>query len=161
MGVTMIPVEERKNQLDFLTEDPNKYLITYLQLLDDPDGMKYQATNGPYWYYSEKYDEWLKIDDKDKFDGASGTVDIHSNCWGFHDIICKFACWLSGNKCSNWQASHVIYDILKREAEYYKTHGRNRLGLKRKLESWFWFAFTFAFGGQKIKKENGWFRVKK
>ena len=150
---------ERKNQFDLLTEDPNNYLIKYHHLLDDPGGMKYETIDGPYWYYSERYKEWLLVELGDKFDGASGTVDIHSNSWFFHDIVCNDACWFSGKKVSNWMASHVICDILNREAVYYRKHKKWKLYIKRKLEAPFWGLFTFLFGGQKIKRENGWFFI--
>ena len=150
---------ERKNQMDYLTEDPDEYLIRYRHLLADPR-FKYQSL-GEYWYYSKRYKKWLHIKDGYKTDGATGpgVVDIHSNCHWWHDVCCDDGCWEDGTKMSNWQASTVLGDILWAEAAYYRRKGQNGLYLKRKLESVFWWVATFCGGGGEARK-NGMFKVR-
>lgn len=85
--------------------------------------------NGKVWYRllesiiytSHRFNETCTVPERDESDGASGpAVDIFSKSWWVHDRLKKVKKWDSGNKCSNWQASWVIYDILMKENRWFR-----------------------------------------
>lgn len=81
-------------------------------------------------------------------DGATGAKDISgdhpvfnietgedeekSRGWLVHDGLKEDKTWDDGTKCSNWQASWVIKDILKAEGRWFR--------------DFWWFAGTLAWG---------------
>ncbi len=94
-------------------------------------------------YYSKRYNNWLEITVDDKpYDGATGAFDIDSFGWLFHDVMCRDGCFTNGAKCSNWQASQVLSDILKSEGRW--------------VRSKTWPIATWLFGGGRARK-NGLF----
>jgi len=94
-------------------------------------------------YFSKRYQKRVDIKITDKpYDGASGAKDINSFGWLFHDVLCRDGCFADGTKCTNWQASQVLSDILKSEGRWFRS------------KSWLWA--TWLFGGGKARK-NGMF----
>ena len=93
-------------------------------------------------YYSTRYNQWITIKKGDKSDGATSAPDINSFCWLIHDDLCNFGVFEDGTKCTNWQASMVLSDLLSEEDKY--------------IRSKTWFVATWLFGGGKARK-NGIF----
>lgn len=92
-------------------------------------------------YFSKRYQKRVEIKTTDKpYDGATGAMDIDSFGWLFHDVLCRDGCFSNGSKCTNWQASQVLSDILKSEDRWFRS------------KSWLWA--TWLFGGGKARK-NG------
>ena len=69
-------------------------------------------------YYSKRYDKWVTVPFDELSDGASGAFDIKSRSWKIHDVLKKYQIWDDGTKCTNHQASYVVYDVLKEEGRY-------------------------------------------
>ena len=78
-------------------------------------------------------------------DGATGAFDILSIVWWVHDKICIRGTWESGRKIINFEASTVVFDILKAEG--------------RTIRNFWWFLVTFFGGGGEARK-NGMFTLK-
>lgn len=97
--------------------------------------------------YMTRYGKSISITKAEKYrsDGATGAYDINSRSWWFHDYICDFGVFDDGSKCSNWQASVIIKDVLLLEDKWFRAHT--------------WFVMTFLFGGGKAR-ENGMFSTK-
>lgn len=93
-------------------------------------------------YYSKRYDKWITVKTGDKSDGATSAPDIDSWCWLVHDDLCKFGVFEDGSKCTNWQASMILSDILREEGRWFR--------------SLTWFTATWFFGGGKAR-DNGMF----
>lgn len=93
-------------------------------------------------YWSKRYKKRITIKKGDKSDGATSAPDIDSFCWLIHDDLCNFGVFEDGTKCSNWQASKILSDIMREEGRW--------------LRSLTWFAATWLFGGGKAR-ENGMF----
>lgn len=93
-------------------------------------------------YKSKRYDKWITIKKGDKSDGATSAPDIDSWCWLIHDDLCNFGVFEDGSKCTNWQASKILSDILSAEGRWFR--------------SLTWFAATWLIGGGKARK-NGMF----
>jgi len=55
------------------------------------------------------------------YDGATGAMDIDSFGWLFHDVLKRDKCFWDGSKCTNWQASQVLSDILKSEGRWFRS----------------------------------------
>ncbi len=92
-------------------------------------------------YYSKRYHKRVQIRVTDKpYDGATGAFDIDSFGWLFHDVLCREGTFADGTKCTNWQASQVLQDILKSEGYWFRARS--------------WFVATWLFGGGKARK-NG------
>ena len=98
-------------------------------------------------YHSPRYNRYITVPKGYPSDGATFAVDIYSDAWWVHDLMCDRGTWDDGAPCTNLQASRVLSDILKSE--------------KRRFRSVYWFWCTLAFGGTKLKKKNGWFKLKK
>lgn len=94
-------------------------------------------------YFSKRYQKRVDILTTDKpYDGATGAMDIDSFGWLFHDVLCRDGCFSDGTKCTNWQASKVLSDILSDEGRWFRSKS--------------WFVATWLFGGGKARK-NGIF----
>ena len=94
-------------------------------------------------YYSKRYDKKVTIKPSDMpYDGATGAMDINSFGWLFHDVLCRDGRFDDGSKCTNWQASKVLSDILESEGRWFR--GKS------------WFIATWLFGGGKARR-NGMF----
>tara|TARA_R100000306_G_scaffold20824_1_gene24733 strand:+ start:4367 stop:4708 length:342 start_codon:yes stop_codon:yes gene_type:complete len=98
-------------------------------------------------YYSRRYNRSVTVPEGYPSDGATFAVDIYSDAWWVHDLLCDRGTWNNGTPCTNIQASWVLSDILNRE--------------KRVFRAVYWFWGTLFFGGKKLRKENGLFRLKK
>ena len=91
-------------------------------------------------YYSKRYDKLISLSKGYKSDGATFARDIKSLSWWIHDFVCDFGRFDDGSICTNWQASFILYDILKSE-------GRN-------VRAFTWGVFTWLFGGGEARN-NG------
>jgi len=95
--------------------------------------------NTPITYYSPRYKKTITVKPK-IYDGATGAIDINSASWWVHDQLCNTGKFDDGTKCSNWQASQVLQDILKDEGRWARAS--------------YWFWSTWFFGGGEARK-NG------
>ncbi len=115
------------------------------ELIPDPNGgadFKFKPLNA-YTYESTTYvDKFCTINLDDYSDGASGAFDIESLGWWVHDQLCKRCKWDDGTPITNWEASTVLYDILKSEGRWCRAR--------------YWRYSTFLLGGKEIKKQVGW-----
>lgn len=93
-------------------------------------------------YFSVRYGKWIGAEKGDRSDGATFAKDIDSFGWIFHDELCNDGTFEDGTVCVNWQASHVLTDIMQVEGYWFRTR------------SWFWA--TWLSGGGKAR-ENGMF----
>ena len=94
-------------------------------------------------YHSKRYNKNITIKPSDMpYDGATGAKDINSFGWLFHDVLCRDGRFDDGSKCTNWQASKVLSDILESEGRWFR--GKS------------WFIATWLFGGGKARR-NGIF----
>lgn len=96
--------------------------------------------NCPYTinYYSERYGKSVTVTKGYPSDGATGALDIWSEGWWVHDVLCDRGTWDDGTPCTNWQASTILSDILKAEG--------------RKYRAIYWKYMTFLFGGGKCRQ---------
>jgi hypothetical protein len=83
-------------------------------------------------YYSNRYDKYITLPEGMYSDGATFAEDIVSLAPWVHDRLRGIFQWDDGSKCSNWQASNVLRDILLSEKRYIRC---NR-----------WFIATLIFG---------------
>lgn len=97
-------------------------------------------------YYSKRYDKKVSLKKGMFSDGATGAFDIFSRSWWVHDELCNTGKWADGTRCTNWQASTVLGDILFSEW--------------RLPRSVYWWIATFFKGGGKAR-ENGMILLKK
>ncbi len=95
-------------------------------------GDGYEATAAA-TYYSPRYNRSITVPEGFYSDGATWAPDIDSDAWWFHDVLCRYGKWDDGTACSRWQASTVLYDIMRRDGF-------------RWLAPW-WWAATYLFGG--------------
>ena len=98
-------------------------------------------------YLSPRYGKRVFVAKGTPSDGATdaGPVsvpDINSRGWWVHDELCKNGVWYDGSKCTNWQASRVLSDILAEEGFWFRARS--------------WFVGTWLFGGGKAR-DNGMF----
>ena len=96
-------------------------------------------------YYSYKYSRCVTVPYRFPSDGATGALDISSKGWWVHDVLCATGTFDDKTKCSNWQASMILRDILNSEGRWFRKYS--------------WFIMTFLFGGGKCR-ENGMFKVR-
>lgn len=77
-----------------------------------------------FWYYSERFDEWIHLEQGMFSDGASGAYDIHSASWWVHDKLTMYdQCYfLSGDSVSNYEASMILKDILSEEGRTFRSY---------------------------------------
>lgn len=71
-------------------------------------------------YYSPRYKKYATVPEGYRSDGSTGGEDIVSEAWWVHDILCDRGAWDDKTKCSNRQASLVLYDILKSEGRWFR-----------------------------------------
>jgi hypothetical protein len=97
-------------------------------------------------YFSERYQKTVTVPYGYWSDGATGATDLSgdhpcmrgpdkiytSQAWWVHDILKEFGVWDDGSVCSNWQASWVLKDILKKEG--------------RRVRDFWWFLATLVWG---------------
>jgi len=93
-------------------------------------------------YYSPRYQKTATVPQGYPSDGATGGVDIWSEAWWVHDLLCDRGTWDDGTPCTNWQASRVIGDILRSEGRRWRAVG------------WRWA--TWVFGGGKCRANGMW-----
>jgi hypothetical protein len=66
-------------------------------------------------HYSHRYNRYVTVPKDYESDGATYAVDIDSLGWWVHDWLKDKKVFDDGTRCSNWQASRVLSDILKAE----------------------------------------------
>lgn len=91
-----------------------------------------------YRYFSKRYSKWITVPKGFFSDGATYAPDIDSRAWGIHDVLCRYGSFDDKSKCTNWQASSVLYDILKEDGYVFRA-------------PW-WRAATYLFGGGAARK---------
>ena len=94
--------------------------------------------------YKSRYDKLVIVKRGARSDGATGAYDLNSKSWWIHDQLCETGTFADGTLCTNWQASTIIYDVLRSEGKWFRART--------------WFIATLAFGGGKARK-NGIFRI--
>ena len=110
-------------------------------LEDNLRGFKYELKR-TVTYYSKRYGHHVTAYKGERFDGATGAIDIDSYGWIIHDVLCRDGCFEDGTPCTNLQASMVLHDILAAEGRWFRKY------------TWFWA--TWLFGGGKAR-DNGMF----
>lgn len=107
-----------------------------------PVGDGYEVLT-PYVYYSARYNRSVTVDAKMYSDGATMARDLeNTDAWLVHDNLCRYGIWDDGSRISNWQASVVLSDILRRDGYT--------------LEAVTWLVATFLFGGGAARKNGLW-----
>jgi len=89
-------------------------------------------------YWSERYQKFKTVRFGYPSDGASGpAMDIYTDGWWVHDPLCDppprdewplcaigfwetDGYWDDGTKCTRWQASMVLHDILTQEGRWFR-----------------------------------------
>ena len=89
-------------------------------------------------YHSSRYGKDVTVPKEYPSDGATGAVDVWSESWWVHDVLCDRGTWDDETPCKNWEASTVLSDSLRAEG--------------RKFRAVYWRYFTFLFGGGKCRK---------
>lgn len=101
----------------------------------------YYKVHTEYSYYSKRYDAMIVCPVGMSSDGATGALDINSFAWLVHDRLCDTGMFdHPTRKCTNWQASAVCSDVLKRDGNY--------------MRSFTWRVATFLFGGGKARDNS-------
>lgn len=96
----------------------------------------------PFSYYSKRYNKIIRCRMHMRSDGATGARDIKTMGWWVHDQLCDTGLFEDGTKCTNIQASTILYDILRSEGYWFRART--------------WFISTLALGGGKARR-NGIF----
>lgn len=104
---------------------------------------KYELAE-PLVYFSPRYGKFVTAAEGMISDGATGALDIYSASWLIHDRLCNDCHWDDGKPLTNWQASHVIGDILAAEGHWFRAR------------TWAWS--TWLFGCSKCR-DNGMFTL--
>jgi hypothetical protein len=117
--------------------DPERNLIAC------PEDHKWRLDT-TFMYHSDRYNEDIWCTAGETSDGATGAFDIESIGWWVHDIICQFGVWHSGRRIVNFEASTVLFDILRSEG--------------RSVRDFWWFLTTFLGGGGEARV-NGMFTL--
>jgi len=89
-------------------------------------------------YYSKRYKKHITVPYGYPSDGATGAIDIDSNGWWVHDVLCDKGVFDDGTPCTNWQASTILSDILREEGRW--------------VRAIYWWPFTYLFGGGECRK---------
>jgi len=95
-----------------------------------------------YTYFSKRYSKYVYLVAGFKSDGATDAIDIPSAGWWVHDKLCDTGKWADGTKCTNWQASSVLSDILASEGRWIRSKS--------------WLISTWLFGGGEARKNGMW-----
>ncbi|MCK4499523.1 hypothetical protein KAU11_03450 [Candidatus Babeliales bacterium] len=93
-------------------------------------------------YYSERYKKWVLVPLNYRSDGATGAIDINTDAWWVHDKLCDSGVFDDKSPCTNWQASMILRDILRRDNYYARATT--------------WFISTWLFGGGKCRSNGMW-----
>jgi len=93
-----------------------------------------------YIYYSSRYSKTVHINKSMPSDGATKVVDIISIGWWVHDKLCETGTFSDGTKCNNWQASTILYDILRSEGYWFRART--------------WWLGSLLFGGGKCRNNK-------
>jgi len=126
-----------------------RYKKFYIRIDDPP--FKYQLID-KIDYYSKRYNKYINVPKGYKSDGATGAIDIEDSIsWWVHDKLCDTGMFSDNTRCTNWQASVILSDILRSE------WGINKP--LRILRAYAWLPATFLFGGGEARK-NGMFTLK-
>lgn len=115
--------------------------LEYKVIADFSSAMRYELLEDGV-YFSERYQNFISVKKGDRFDGATGAIDIISNSWIYHDRICDNPYFDDGTPITAWQAAMILSDILKSEGRVFR--------------SLTWRLSTFLFGCHKAR-ENGYF----
>lgn len=136
---TINNVEKRFQIIDL----KNDSVFNYVNKIKASNGetLGYSVTHN-LAYYSPRYKKWVLIEVGDKSDGATFVPDIDSFGWLVHDDLCNFGVFHDGTKCTNWQASMILSDVLAKD-----NHG---------FRSYTWLWGTWLFGGGKARKNGMW-----
>lgn len=103
------------------------------------EGNKY-IIDVEYWYFSSRYNTHVVLPKGYKSDGASGPAeDIVSTGWWVHDKLYEDKKWADGTKCSPWQSSMVLSDILHAEGRWFRAF------------TWFWATLGYESFSRKKK----------
>lgn len=105
------------------------------------DNLRYELKRKIY-YFSPRYNRAISAEAGERFDGATGAIDINSNSWIIHDVLCRDGCFYDGTPCNNLQASLVLRDILEDEGRWFRKNT--------------WFLATWLFGGGKARDNGLW-----
>ena len=109
-----------------------KLIADYVDVVKVKGKTRYQVTQYKS-YYSNRYNKHICITPQDPtYDGATGARDIDSFGWLYHDVLKRDKAFSDGTKCSNWQASMVLYDILVEEDRWFRARS--------------WWLSTLAWG---------------
>jgi len=96
-------------------------VFNYVDIIYDEDSeILHYIVHTEYKYYSKRYNKWIVAHVGMPTDGATGALDINSFSWLIHDKLKVRKTFEDGTKCSNWKASCVIYDILKRDGFWFR-----------------------------------------
>lgn len=83
-------------------------------------------------YMCERYQKLVVVECGVRSNGADYAIDlVDSEAWWIHDELCKTGKFSDGSKCSNWQASVIIHDVLKRDGHW--------------IRAKYWGSLTFIF----------------
>ncbi len=91
-------------------------------------------------HYSERYNKYITVFKGAKSDGATWAIDIDSDGWWIHDRLCDTGLFDDGTRCTNFQASTILSDILRSEGRYFRAI--------------YWWPFTYFFGGGKCRENK-------
>ncbi len=95
-------------------------------------------------HYTQRNRKSITVKAGTRSDGATGAYDLNSKSWWFHDELCKTGLFDDGTRCTNWQASKVLYEVLKQEGKWFRART--------------WRIATFFFGGGEAR-DNGMFNL--
>lgn len=129
------------NKSTLVTREP--YCLTY-HICNDceaDESKKYQAAE-TMRYFSKRYQKFVTVHTGMWSDGATGAFDVRSFAWWVHDVLCNTGQWDDRTPCTNWQASSVLYDILKEEGFW--------------IRDFWWRWTTFLLGGGKARENGMW-----
>ena len=93
-------------------------------------------------YHSVRYKKMVIVEVGYESDGATGAIDIPSKGWWVHDKLCDTGIFYDGTKCTNWQASMILSDILSQEGRWFRAKT--------------WFITTWLFGGGRARDNGMW-----
>jgi len=106
--------------------------IKYIKVLDG------YVCQKDYTYYSPRYKKEVTVHKGAYSDGATYAIDVDTDGFWVHDCFCRYGEWDDHTPITNWQASSVLSDILKRDGFWFRAYT--------------WRYMTFIFGGKGIKK---------
>lgn len=86
-----------------------------------------------YIYCSPRFNKEITVHKGFYSDGATKAIDIDTDAFWIHDVLCRYAEFDDHTPCTNWQASMILSDILRSEGFWFR--------------SITWFIATFLVGG--------------